>query len=132
MSRESLTVNPIEVVDVIEDQLVFDEHGSLPDEILMPQYGITSEEARAVVTFGNRTGTFAQMVADEGCPVGPMLKAAHTQGGVEAVRQKLGKIEELFETKLAIEIADKTPEHYKRVEAKTVSSLEFTVPKKKR
>jgi hypothetical protein len=124
MSHEGLREVLPDAEDAIE-QIAFDEHGSLPTEHLLPLYGITSEEGRQVVTFNGHTGTVAQMFADGRCPVGEMTRNAHEKGGVEAVRERLAMIEQLFDTKLSIQVADKTPEQYA---AAAVNALSFSVP----
>lgn len=92
-------------------ELVFDEHGSLPDEHMMATYGLTSEEGRQNIEFGQWKGTFAQMVSDERCPVGGMIKNAHASDGFEGTQRTLEGLK-MMAPELQISIAPKTSEHY--------------------
>jgi hypothetical protein len=137
MSAESLG-SDAELLDARAEVIEFDEYGSLPDDYLMARFGMTSEEGRQEVAFGKYSGTWAQMLADDRCPVGGMAAAAHREGGTTAVREKLTAMGSLFNADLSVKIADKTKEDYERagvtvheVDVNGVITREFTVPKKK-
>lgn len=65
----------------------FDEFNSLPDQFMMENFGLTSEEGRAEISFGPWKGTWAQMLADPKCPFGDQVRQAHLEGGVEGTQR---------------------------------------------
>lgn len=70
-----------------QPELVFDENGSLPNEHMMTNYGMTSEEGQQYVEFGSWKGTVAQMLSDPRCPVGATVREAHATEGIEGVQK---------------------------------------------
>jgi len=89
-----------------------DESGSLPDQYMMENFGLTSEEGRAEITYGKWSGTWAQMLNDPECPVRDQLVQAHLGGGVEGtqrfvegVKMMGGKTELVVRPKEEIEYA---------------------------
>jgi hypothetical protein len=84
----------------------------IPEHELMLRFGISAAEGAQQVEFGGHSGTLAQMLTDEACPVGAMVEQAHTEGGVDAVRQKLDGINTLFGSSITTEITPKSQEEY--------------------
>src|SRR5579885_3663292 len=62
----------------------------------MENFGVTYEEAQQEVKAGEWSGTLGQMLTDPKCPVGPQVREAYKQGGMEAAHQKLDACKMLF------------------------------------
>ncbi|HET6924561.1 MAG TPA: hypothetical protein VFH39_01895 [Candidatus Saccharimonadales bacterium] len=71
------------------------QDGSLNEQLLAEQYGLGPEEAMQEVAFGAYSGTLAQALADDRCPVGGMVRAAYTEHGLEGVTEKLHTLGQL-------------------------------------
>jgi hypothetical protein len=72
----------------ISEKTIIREDGSLNEELLNKKYGLGVEEANQIVSFGNYTGTVAQMLSDEKCPVGGMVSTAYEDKGIEGVAEQ--------------------------------------------
>jgi len=112
-------VNPL-VTDSLPGQtetmqpvIEFDEHGSLPDSIMMDHYGLTSEEGRAIITMDEWSGTWAQMLSDPDCPVGARLRKIHAEDGIEGVK-KFVEGTKMMGAETSIVVSTKAPEDYAR------------------
>ena len=84
----------------------------ISEQDLMLRFGLSAEEGAQEIEFNGRRGTVAQMLADEVCPVGRMIESAHSEGGVEAVRQKFEGINGMFGSNLPTDISEKSPQQY--------------------
>jgi hypothetical protein len=74
---------------------IFYEDGTLNEESLSDRFGIGAEEALQQVSFGTYTGTVAQMLDDERCPVGSMVGTAYEEEGIEGVAKKFKALGEM-------------------------------------
>ena len=84
-------------------EAIFHHDGSLNEAFLSERFGIGAEEAMQQVTFGSYTGTVAQMLGDERCPVGEMVSTAYEEKGIEGVAEKfktLGEMDPRFSVKI--------------------------------
>lgn len=68
---------------------------------ILKAHGVSWEEGQQYVTAGKYGGTFVDMILDEKCPVGSMIKDAYEEGkqdgrGVEAVQEKLDSLKMIF------------------------------------
>jgi hypothetical protein len=77
------------------EEALFQPDGTLNEDFLYERFGIGTDEALQIVTFGAYTGTVAQMLADEKCPVGSMLSTAYVEHGIDGVSAKLKTLEDL-------------------------------------
>lgn len=91
----------------VAQEAIFRSDGSLDEEALSARFGIGIEEASQQVTFGSYTGTVAQMLDDERCPVGAMVGAAYEEEGVEGVIKKFKALHEM-DSGFSVEIAETT------------------------
>lgn len=64
---------------------IFNSDGSLNEGVLDKHYGLGIREAQQEVTFGNYTGTVAEMLSDGRCPVGGRLETAYREDGIDGV-----------------------------------------------
>jgi hypothetical protein len=65
------------------------------EEYFQQVFGLGREELEQTVTFGGHTGTVAQMLTDEKCPVGSMIGQAYRQEGLAGVQEKLGLLTQM-------------------------------------
>lgn len=68
---------------------------------ILQSLGVSWEEGQQYVTAGKYGGTFADMLLDQKCPVGAMVKDAYEAGrledrGKEAVQEKLDSLKMVF------------------------------------
>ena len=86
------------------ERLINPEDGSVNEGLLNNKYGLGIEEANQIVSFGNYTGTVAQMLNDEKCPVGGMVSNAYQEKGIEGVQEQfknLGTMDKNFSVKVS-------------------------------
>jgi hypothetical protein len=97
-----------------EAQLIY-ENGELNEQLLAERYGLSPEDAAQEVTFGTYTGTVAQMLSDERCPVGSMVETAYAESGIEGVSEKFKTLAQL-DPRFTVEISEQTleREHLKK------------------
>jgi hypothetical protein len=88
-------------------EAVFYEDGSLNEALLSERFGIGAEEAMQQVAFGSYTGTVAQMLGDEKCPVGGMVSTAYQEKGIEGVAEKFKTLSEL-DPRFSVKITEAT------------------------
>ena len=69
------------------NESVFFPDGTVNEDFLKEQYGLGIEEANQIVSFGKYTGTMAQMLGDEKCPVGEMVSSAYKEKGLDGVEE---------------------------------------------
>ena len=84
-------------------EAIFHQDGSLNEAFLGERFGIGVDEAMQHVTFGSYTGTVAQMLGDERCPVGGMVSTAYEEeglGGVAELFKTLGQMDPRFSVKI--------------------------------
>ena len=84
-------------------EAIFHQDGSLNEAFLSGHFGIGAEEAMQPVAFGSYTGTVAQMLGDERCPVGGMVRTAYEEKGIDGVAEKfktLGEMDSRFSVKI--------------------------------
>lgn len=81
--------------------------GSLNEAALNERYGLGIEEASQPVTFGAYTGTVAQMLSDDRCPVGGMVQEAYQERGIEGVAEKLRTLGAL-DSRFSVSISEAT------------------------
>ncbi len=89
---------PASQESAIEETILLPD-GTLNENFLREQYGLGAEEAMQTVNFGSYSGTVAQMLGDERCPVGGMVKAAYREKGLEGVEgtfKSLGALDPNF------------------------------------
>lgn len=86
------------------------ELAQISETELLARFGINAEEASQQVTFFSYTGTLSQALSDERCPVGAMIEQAHSDGGVELVRGKLGELSLMSGGTFNVVVSDK-PDH---------------------
>ena len=67
---------------------IFNPDGSINEGVLNDQYGLGIEEASQEVSFGTYAGTVAEMLDEERCPVGGMIRSAYHETGIEGVIEK--------------------------------------------
>lgn len=79
---------------------------------LLDRYGLGPEELDTEVSFGEYSGTLAEAVSDERCPVGGMLEKAYAEGGLEAIGRKLGAFSMLDEG-FQVQIGDRTRAYHR-------------------
>jgi hypothetical protein len=124
------SVQQTEVQALVEIQ--FDEYGSVPDHVLLPDLGISSEEGRQLVTYKGHTDTLAKALLDSACPLGDKFREAHAQdkargdGRSDAVEAKAAAFNEFMGTN--IKVAPKPPEQHR---AAHVARINAESPKKK-
>lgn len=94
-------------VGTASQEAVFFEDGSLNETFLQQRFGIGVEEAMQQVAFGNYTGTVAQMLSDERCPIGGIVEGAYQARGIEGVEEKF-KTFTLLDPKFKVEISSTT------------------------
>ena len=95
---------PSDSQELAAAEAVINPDGTLNEDFLRNQYGLEAEDAMQTVSFGNYTGTVAQMLSDERCPVGDMVRNAyHEKGlaGVEETFQKFSMVDRAFEPKIS-------------------------------
>lgn len=92
---------------IAESEVMFYEDGTLNEAFLIDNFGIGAEEAMQEVAFGAYTGTVAQMLADERCPVGDMVRTAYHEQGIEGVAEKFKALGEM-DPKFQVQITDTT------------------------
>ncbi|HUY53441.1 MAG TPA: hypothetical protein VMV24_02610 [Candidatus Dormibacteraeota bacterium] len=109
MSHESLP---------IIQEAIFYPDGSLNESLLIEQYGIGAGEAMLEVTFGNYRGTIAQMLSNDKCPVGHMVKTAYEEKGLDGVVEtfKTLTIDDDFSARLTKETLRREEEKITSVE----------------
>jgi hypothetical protein len=90
-------------------EAIFHQDGSLNEAFLNDRFGIGVEEAAQQVSFGSYTGTVAQMLGDERCPVGGMVSTAYREKGIAGVAEKLKALGEM-DPKFSVEITEATIE----------------------
>jgi|GEM_PF-6051739 len=66
-------------------ETVFLDDGALNEAFIASNFGLGVEEAMQAVSYGKYTGTLAQMLADETCPVSGMLREAYAEKGIDGV-----------------------------------------------
>jgi hypothetical protein len=88
-------------------EVIIQPDGSLNEALLGERYGIGVEEAGQEVTFGSYTGTVAQMLSDERCPVGGMVQSAYQEKGIDGVAEKLKTLSQL-DPRFSVKIAPET------------------------
>jgi hypothetical protein len=84
-------------------EAIFHQDGSLNEALLSERFGLGAEEAMQQVAFGSYTGTVAQMLGDEKCPVGDMVSTAYQEKGIDGVAEKfktLGEMDSRFSVKI--------------------------------
>jgi hypothetical protein len=86
---------------------VFHEDGTLNEEFLSENFGLGAQEAMQPVAFGNYTGTVAQMLADEKCPVGAMVGQAYQEQGIAGVTEKFKTLGQM-DSRFSVEITQAT------------------------
>jgi hypothetical protein len=93
----------------VAGEAVFHQDGSLNEAFLNDHFGIGVEEAAQQVSFGSYTGTVAQMLGDERCPVGGMVSTAYQEKGIAGVAEKLKALAEM-DPNFSVEITEATME----------------------
>jgi hypothetical protein len=88
-------------------EAVFFDDGSLNEAFLADRFGIGDQEAMQEVTFGSYTGTVAQMLSDEKCPVGGMVSSAYAERGIEGV-DGMFKILSEMDSRFSVRVTDAT------------------------
>jgi hypothetical protein len=83
---------------------VFHEDGSLNAEFISENFGLGVEEAFQTVSFGNYTGTVAQMLADEKCPVGAMVSGAYKEKGLDGVSEQFKTLSQM-DSRFSVQIS---------------------------
>lgn len=63
---------------------------------ILDTYGLGPQEASAVISFGNYTGSVGAMLTDERCPVGGIVSDAYTADGISGVETKLEALKTLY------------------------------------
>ncbi len=58
-------------------------------DYFLDTYGLGPEEIETTITFGTYTGTVAEMLVDERCPVGNIVADAYATEGIAGVEAKL-------------------------------------------
>lgn len=106
MPREGLPT-AVQEQTVSAQEAIFHQDGTLNEAFLGDHFGIGVEEAAQQVTFGNYTGTVAQMLDDERCPVGGMVSAAYQEKGLEGVAEKFKMLGEM-DPKFSVKITEET------------------------
>ncbi len=97
--HESLTA-----VEALPKEAIFFDDGSLNEAVLQQRFGLGVEEAMQQVSFGSYTGTVAQMLYDERCPVGGMVESVYQEHGLEGVEgmfKTLRQMDPKFEVKIS-------------------------------
>jgi len=102
MSHEGLPLGLEQTVEAI-----IQPDGSLNEALLSERWGLGIEEASQHVTFGAYTGTVAQMLSDERCPVGGMIEGAYREEGIKGVVAKLKTLGDL-DPRFSVEVTDAT------------------------
>jgi hypothetical protein len=92
MSHEAAALTPVPEHEML--RAAFEVSGTLPDDYMMTHFGITSEEGRQYMEFGDYKGPLAEMlievphpVTGKVCPVPAMLRKAHAEKGVGGVKE---------------------------------------------
>jgi hypothetical protein len=83
--------------------------GSINEAALAKQYGLGVTEAKQKVTFGNYTGTVAQMLDDGRCPVGGMVRNAYQEHGIDGVVKQFSLLK-MMDPKFEVTVTEETIE----------------------
>jgi hypothetical protein len=96
---------------------VFYADGAINVVFVVENYGLSLEDVSQEIKFGNYTGTVAQMLADEDCPMRDRLHSAYQEKGIDGVVQVFEGAK-IMDPEFSVEISDATleREHAKQVQ----------------
>jgi len=86
-----------------------DSQNVLSQEQILEEFGFGPREAQQVLSFGTHTGTLAEMLSDEGCPVRDLLRDAYRENGsIDAGIEKVQMLGKVWGKEVTIAVSDDT------------------------
>ena len=71
--------------------------GSIHAANLWSRFGLQERDVAKTIEYGRFKGTVAEMLNDQGCPVGGMLERTFAKKGIAGLAQKFGDLREEYE-----------------------------------